>query len=521
MTYINSTNITTNDLTINVANNAATATAANGGGIGVGPAGSEYRSLTYNSASNIWVASNGLSVQGTVQAQANILGANIVTGGSVTATGNIQGNVFIGNGAGLTSLTGANVTGTVANATYAVSAGSAVGTAATVTTAAQPNITSVGALTAVTVTGNTQSGNLLTAGQVSATGNIQGNVFIGNGAGLTNINAGNIIGAYGNANVAAYLPTYTGNLTAGNVSVSGNIQGNIIIGDGSGLASLTGANVTGTVANATYAVSAGSAVGTAATVTTNAQPNITSVGTLSSLTVTGNVVGGNIVTSGSGGDISGSGNITGGNLLTGGSLSVGGTITVASTAGNVISTAGNISAGYIYGNGALLTGVITSVANINNGTSNITAYNSGNIAVSVSGVGNTVVFTPNATNITGNVSVVGNLSTGNSYLFGNGAYLTGISAAISVTKIENGTSNVWVNTPNGDVTVATNGVANVGVFGTGYLELLGAFSNPKTINTPVTVGTAQNGMLVGPISLGASGQIIVPDGSTVYIISGA
>jgi hypothetical protein len=37
---------------------------------------------------------------------------------------------------------------------------------------------------------------------------------------------------------------------------------------------------------------------TAATVTTNAQPNITSVGTLSSLSVTGNVTAGNIISSG-------------------------------------------------------------------------------------------------------------------------------------------------------------------------------------------------------------------------------
>jgi hypothetical protein len=49
---------------------------------------------------------------------------------------------------------------------------------------------------------------------ISATGNIQGQYFVGNGSLLTGITS------YGNANVAAYLPTYTGNLSSGNLSVS-------------------------------------------------------------------------------------------------------------------------------------------------------------------------------------------------------------------------------------------------------------------------------------------------------------
>jgi hypothetical protein len=68
--------------------------------------------------------------------------------------------------------------------------------------------------------------------------------------------------------------TTTGNISAGNVSAP-NFLGNI-----------SAANVVGTVATAT----------TAGTVTTAAQPNITSVGALSSLSVTGNITGGNIST---------------------------------------------------------------------------------------------------------------------------------------------------------------------------------------------------------------------------------
>ena len=61
---------------------------------------------------------------------------------TVNTFGNVHGNVFIGSGAGLSALAGANVTGTVANATHA-------STANTVVDAAQPNITSVGTLTSV------------------------------------------------------------------------------------------------------------------------------------------------------------------------------------------------------------------------------------------------------------------------------------------------------------------------------------------------------------------------------------
>jgi hypothetical protein len=120
-----------------------------------------------------------------------------------------------------------------------------------VTTAAQPNITSVGTLTALTVTGNTTSGNLLTGGLVSATGGVTAASFTGNGRALTSIDASNL----DNGTVPS--------------------------------ARLTGS----------YSISVTSAT-TAGTVTTAAQPNITSVGTLSSVSVTGNVQGGNLRTAG-------------------------------------------------------------------------------------------------------------------------------------------------------------------------------------------------------------------------------
>ncbi len=234
------------------------------------------------------LAANNITITGV--STGNAAGLSAVTGANVSGT---VANATYADTANIAySVSGSNVSGTVANATYAVSAGSAdsATTAGTVTTNAQPNITSVGTLTSLTVTGN-----------------ISGDYILGNGSQLTGLPE-----QYGNANVAAYLPTYTGNLTANNITLTGvytgnaaaltNLPGANVLGtvanatnaDTANVAySVSGSNVSGTVANATFATSAASAT-TAGTVTTNAQPNITSVGSLSSLTVSGNTTAANV-----------------------------------------------------------------------------------------------------------------------------------------------------------------------------------------------------------------------------------
>lgn len=142
---------------------------------------------------------------------------------------------------------------------------------------------------------NVNASGVLTNTTISAAGNITAPYFIGNGSQLTDI-----VSTYGNANVAANLAVFANNP----ISTTGNITAGYFIGNGSLLSSITGANVTGTVGNATTATTAG-------TVTTAAQGNITSLGTLTSLSVTGNVAGGNISTAGL---ITATGNVTAGNL---------------------------------------------------------------------------------------------------------------------------------------------------------------------------------------------------------------
>lgn len=84
------------------------------------------------------------AISGTTVA-AQTITSNTVFSGTVT------GSTFTGNGAALTAITGANVTGTVPLAT----------SAGIVTTAAQPAITSVGTLTSLAVTSNVTANNIV------------------------------------------------------------------------------------------------------------------------------------------------------------------------------------------------------------------------------------------------------------------------------------------------------------------------------------------------------------------------
>ena len=220
----------------------------------------------------------------------------------------VVANYFSGNGSLLSSITGGNVTGQVGNAIIA----------GTVYTNAQPNITSLGTLSSLTVSGNAEfTGSNIFVSNISnlkIPGGSNGYVLKTDGTG--NLSWGTDITDYGNTNVAAYLPTYgglisgtlttaeqpnitsvgnlasltvIGNILSGNASLGNLATANYFSGNGSLLSSITGANVTGQVGNALIA----------GTVYTNAQPNITSVGTLSGLSVSGNAtIAGNLTVNG-------------------------------------------------------------------------------------------------------------------------------------------------------------------------------------------------------------------------------
>ena len=72
-----------------------------------------------------------------------------------------------------------------------------------------------------------ETGVLTAPGEIETVGNISAGYFLGNGSQLTGI-----VSSYGNSNVAAYLPTYTGNIGAGNVTVT-TPTGNLVFGKAS------------------------------------------------------------------------------------------------------------------------------------------------------------------------------------------------------------------------------------------------------------------------------------------------
>jgi hypothetical protein len=125
----------------------------------------------------------------------------------------------------------------------------------------------------------------------------------------------------------------TGNITGGNAIITTLIQGTTVSASGN----VVGGNITTAgLITATGNITGGNLSGTSivGTLTTASQTNITSVGTLGSLSVTGNVQGGNLRTVGL---VSATGSITGA-AITGTSLTVStGNITL----GNVINAGAN------------------------------------------------------------------------------------------------------------------------------------------------------------------------------------
>ena len=247
---------------------------------------------------------SGANVSGDVSGanHANVADvANTVAGANVTGT--VANAVYAVTSGTSYSVTGSNVSGPVAYATTANSvAGANVSgqvsnalVAGTVYTNAQPNITSLGTLSSLTVTANVSSGNADLGNAATAS------FFIGNGVYLTSITGANVIGDVANATYAITAGT------AYNVSGS-NVSGYVSDATHATVAntanSVSAANISGQVANALVA----------GTVYTAAQPNITSVGTLTNLVVSGNA---NITT-----DVNVSGNATiTGNLVVQGTTS--------------------------------------------------------------------------------------------------------------------------------------------------------------------------------------------------------
>jgi len=338
-TTINSNTVTTNDLFINVANNASTAAAANGGGLGVGPIGSEYASLLYSSAANSWQTSIALSVTGTVQASGNITGGNLIAGsGIITTTGNITGgNVLFGSGvvSGTGTITGGNL---AAGSGYISSSGNVTGGNVIYGTGV---VSGTGTVYATTVNAATigNTGAVHNGATVSVTGTVTAASVVG---GVITGSSASVTGTVTGSSVVG------GVMTGSSVSVSGNITGGNVI-YGTGAISGTGTVYAATVNAATIGNTSASLVGGTVSATGNITGgNVIVSGVLIStntISATGNITGGNIsIGSGSStaGSYSASGNITGGNVTTAGQLTVNSGANVTAIVNGATSGVGNI-----------------------------------------------------------------------------------------------------------------------------------------------------------------------------------
>jgi hypothetical protein len=253
-----------------------------------------------------------------------------------------------------------------------------VDSAGVVTAEAQPNIRSVGTLTSLSVSGNVNAANFV--------GNFVGSISNAVYANTANVATTAISAQTVTASTQLSI-TQVGTMTV--LSVVGNVTGGNIRTVGS--VSATG-NVTGLQFNGAGTGLTGTASGFAAgTVTTAAQPNITSVGTLTSLVSSGNITtsGGYFI--GNGSQLTGistassypasdlTGNTLSSNVVNSSLTSVG-TLASLGVTGNITSSA-NISGSYILGNGSQLTGITANYSN-SNVTTLLSSFGSNTISTS-------------------------------------------------------------------------------------------------------------------------------------------
>jgi hypothetical protein len=130
------------------------------------------------------------------------------------------------------------------------------------------------------------------------------------------------------------------------------------------------------------------------------------------------------------------------------------------------------------------------VSAINSGTSTIGISGaSGNAYVTVGGTANVLVVSSVSANITGTLGVSGNIT--GSYILGNGSQLTGIDA----TSIQSGTSNAKVSTTNGNITMSVAGTSNVVVVASTGVSITGDLSvtGNATLSGNILGDRVQNG----------------------------
>lgn len=247
---------------------------------------------------------------------------------------------------------------------------------------------------------------------------------------------------------------------------------------------------------------------TAGNVSNAAQPTITSVGTLTSLSVSGNITAGNVRYNGiistvgnatmgniaSTGAVSAYGNVTGGNLITGGNIT--GNIITATTQ---FSTTGTVNGGNITATGTVSAGGNVIAQGIVSATGNIKTAQyfignfQGNITgnLSVGGSNTQVLFNNN-----GNVGAAGGLT------YNSGSNTLGVLGVVSAqgniiggNLVVNGTTQLVgvVTGPTASAGTANNQLATT-AFVSSRVGTLGTMSTQNANAVAITGGTIGNGI---------------------------
>ena len=489
-------------------------------------------------------------------AQPNITSVGTLTSLSVSSNvtsgnanlGNVAtANFFIGSGNNLSNIQAGNITGIVANAFYADNAGNATNAAVAVTAAsantvidsAQPNITSVGTLTSLSVTGNINSGNATLGNTVTANwfvgniaGNVTGNINLPGSNTHVLFNNDGVLGATSGFtfNTVSNAVTIAGNISAGNASLGNLVVANFFQGSGNRLSNINGANVS-QVANANYATFAGTVsvantaniANFAARVTINAQPNITSVGTLTNLIVTTSALNSsspvqfnqtwnnvNQLFTGIRQNITDNNSNLDSLLI---DLRVGG-ISRFSVTKNGTANAANINTTFIAGTltttsqpnitsvGNLLSLTVNGNINAPNVYANFFGAFNGNIGANAP---NSAIFTnvtvTSTANVTGNLRVgnanLGNLAVAN-FFSGDGGFISNVSVPAN-TQIINGNSNVIVQA-NANVRISANGITQFIVTSTG-----GNVTGTLSVGGNITAANVSTGNVTTTSALSVAG----------------
>jgi len=477
----------------------------------------------------------GLNVTGIVSATGNIIGGNIVSGGgtggnitganiisgntfnavTVSATGNVTGNFFIGNGSQLTGIitSVSNVVNGASNLNIAAANANVTISVSTVGNVAVFTPTGISVLGTVNANGNITGGNLLTSGFVSSTGNIISTANIIQ-SGTGNINGYN--GYFGNNLTVIGTFQSTSNITANGAGI---FYGNTVTGNGALYAGEPGFTPLGSNVVVQFSgnvnaysqvnfqnINSGSLASTDLILTANngndtsyyADFGITSnnhsdsafFGDSSSkndvyLYAVANNVAGPSSTSGPGNLILGSTNgqikLFVGNTAQANVIQQISSIGVAIT--GVVSATGNAIAGNI-----LTAGLISATGNIS-ANNFVTTGSSGNIT-------GANIITANTFNAV-TVSATGNIT--GSYIFGNGAFLTGISGGGGGggSNIANGTSNVNIATADGNITAGVSGVGNVVVITSTGLSVTGNIVANTFVSSGSGGGISAPGNVIG------------------------